>query len=149
MKKITDIENRIVQLKYEERDLLRERDVQRVRSLEKAEKSSEVRRLADDFFSAMMNVPAGDVKIYAAASDFSGRSNDEHISEVKVTLSADTGRETGDILLTVYYKHGFQDPDVEKSESELMDRLLEIREEVEKLTSEKRALRTIPRLGSF
>ena len=141
--RINSIEKRVVELKFVERDVNRERDLVRFPLLEKAEKCGMVEDLISSFFIDTMKINRRDITVTAFPSGYSGRDDDEFLSEIKVELRyrPDSPGEYSELTLTVYLRDGFEDENVRKKESEIMDRLIASRGEVEKLREEKRGLR--------
>lgn len=140
---ISRIEKRVVELKFIERDLKRERDIARVPLLEKAEKCARVEDFIDSFFLKKMKLLRSDISVTAYPSEYSGRDGDEFLTGVKVEMSyrPEEPSDYSEIVMTLYLTKGFDDPEVRIKESSLTDRILEAEREIEKLREEKRGLR--------
>ncbi|HOP64252.1 MAG TPA: hypothetical protein PK358_07675 [Spirochaetota bacterium] len=141
--KINAIEKRVVELKFLERDIRRERDIIRFPLLENAERSARVESLIESFFVRTMNLNRKSVSVTSMPSVYSGRGEDEFLSEIRVEISyrPEKPEDYNELSLTVYLKDGFDDNDVRRRESEMMDRLLETASGIERLREEKRGLR--------
>ena len=144
--KITAIEKRVVELKFIERDIMRERDAARYPLLEKAEKSPRVEELINSFFIKTMKLGRSEITVGSNPSGYSGREGEEFLSEIKVEIRFKPDIPSGysEISLSVYLCDGFEDGGIRKKETDLMNRLLEVKEEIDKLRGEKRLLRTAP-----
>ncbi len=143
--KIYDIENRVAELKFLERDLIKEREVGRLKSLDKAEKSETVDKLIMDFFINLLKLDRKDLIINSFPSKFSGRGDEEFLSEVKVELRCnpddDDDIDYNELVLYVYLNDGFQDAGVQSVEKHIMDRLVDVRREIEELKETKKSLK--------
>lgn len=143
-KKISEIEKRITELKFLERDLFKERDICRLKSLYKAERSSAVNDIIKKVFLSAIKAERGDLKINSSPSEFIGRDNEEFMSEVKVEIKfkpAEADEGFNELSLYIYLNDGFQDQDVQKLEEKIMERLLQIRKEVNELKESKKLLK--------
>lgn len=147
--KINIIEKRVVELKFIERDVKRERDIIRFPLLEKGERCSRVDELIQSFFVKTMKLDRSRITVTAFPSGYSGRDEDEFLSEIKVEMKyrPESPDDYSELSLTVYLVDGFEDRDVRQKESEMMNRLLEAREEVERLREEKRTIRNTQEQG--
>lgn len=85
--RINSIEKRVVELKFTERDVSREREVIRFPLLEKAEKSDRVEELIESFFVKTMGISRSNITVTAFPSRHSGRNDEEFLSEIKVELT--------------------------------------------------------------
>jgi len=141
--KISSIEKRVVELKFIERDIMRERDAVRFPLLEKAEKSPRVEELINSFFIKTMKLNRGDITVTSFPSGYSGRDEEEFLSEIKIEIQyrPEFPADYNELSLTVYLNDGFDDTAVRSKESAIMDRLIEMKDEVVKLREKKRALR--------
>lgn len=141
--KISSIEKRVVELKFIERDIMRERDAARYPLLEKAERSPRVEELINSFFIKTMKLNRGDITVTSYPSGYSGRDDEEFLSEIKIEIQyrPESPADYNELSLTVYLIDGFDDTAVRSKESAIMDRLIEMKDEVAKLRDEKRALR--------
>ncbi len=141
--RINRIEKRVVELKFTERDVNRERQVIRFPLLEKAERCARVEDLISSFFVKTMGLNRSDITVTAFPSGYSGRNDEEFLSEIKVDLTyrPDKPGDYSELSLSVYLREGFEDDNIRKQETGLMDRLFEAGGEIEKLRSEKRELR--------
>lgn len=141
--KISTIEKRVVELKFIERDIMRERDAARYPLLEKAERSPRVEELINSFFIKTMKLNRSDITVTSYPSGYSGRDDEEFLSEIKIEIQyrPELPSDYNELSLTVYLIDGFDDDAVRSKESGIMDRLVEMKAEVLKLRDEKRALR--------
>lgn len=142
--KIYDIEKRVAELKFSERDLIRERDIKRLKSLDKAEKSEVIENLKNDLFLKLFKTERRDIIVNSYPSKFSGRNDEEFISEVRVEIiikPLDKNSSINELILAVYINKGFQDSEVQDFEKNIMDRLIEIRKSVDDLKESKKNLR--------
>ncbi len=142
--KIYDIEKKVAELKFLERDLIKEREIVRLRSLDKAEKSEVVESAIKNFFSSSIKAERKELKINSFPSKFSGRDDDEYISEVRVEIRfkpVDYNSDYNELALLVYLNNGFQIDEVMEIENRLMDKLIEIRKNVEELKESKKSLK--------
>ena len=142
--KIYDIEKRVAELKFLERDLVKERDIGRLKSLDKAEKSEVVERVIRNFFSAFIGAGRKELLINSFPSKFSGRDDEEFMSEVRVEIRfkpADQSLDSNELALYVYLNNGFQNEEVTELEMHIMDKLIEIRKNVEELKESKKNLK--------
>lgn len=143
--KIYGIENRVAELKFLERNLIKERDIGRLKSLDKAEKSETVEKLIADFFINLIKLERKDLIINSFPSKFSGRNDEEFLSEVKIELRCNPDNEDeidyNELILYVYLNDGFQDDTVKAIEKRIMDRLVEVRKEIEELKETKKSLK--------
>jgi len=142
--KIYDIETKVAELKFLERDLIRDRNVGRLRSLDKAEKSETVEKVINKIFITSLNVERKNLIINSYPTKFSGRDGEEFMSEVRVEIifRPDTGSiDYNELTLSVYLNNGFQDVEVREMEKRIMDRLMEIRKEVDELKESKKSLK--------
>lgn len=144
--KINGIEKRVVELKFIERDVKRERDLIRFPLLEKAERCGRVDELIRSFFVNTMKLNRNDITVTAFPSGYSGRDDEEFLSEIKVEIRyrPESPVDYSELLLTVYLREGFDDKDTREKEAKMMDRLIDARGEVERLRGEKRGLRNAP-----
>jgi hypothetical protein len=141
--KITSIEKRVVELKFIERDIMRERDLARFPLLEKAEKSPRVEELINSFYIKTMKLKRGDITVTSYPSGYSGRDDEEFLSEIKIEIQyrPESPADYTELSLAVYLCEGFDDTNIRKKESEIMNRLLDVKSEIDKLREEKRKLR--------
>jgi Ran GTPase-activating protein (RanGAP) involved in mRNA processing and transport len=142
--KIYDIEKKVAELKFLERDLIKERDIARLKSLDEAEKSDAVEDVVRSFFPAPQGAERKDLMINSFPSKFSGRDEDEFMSEVRVEIRfkpAAQSHDYNEIALFVYLNNGFQIEDVRRIEKDIMDKLLEIRKNVNELKESKKFLK--------
>lgn len=142
--KIYNIEKRVAELKFLERDLVKERDIGRMKSLDKAEKSEVVERVIRNFFSVSMGAHRKDLLINSFPSKFSGRDDEEFISEVRIEIRfkpSDKSLEYNELALYVYLNSGFQNEEVMQLEMNIMDKLIDIRKNVEELKESKKNLK--------
>jgi len=142
--KIYDIEKKVAELKFLERDLIKEREVVRLRSLDKAEKSEIVESAVKNFFSSSIKAERKELKVNSFSSKFSGRGDDEYISEVRVEIRfkpVDNNSDYNELALLIYLNNGFQIDEVMEIEKRLMDKLIEIRKNVEELKESKKLLK--------
>lgn len=142
--KISSIEKRVVELKFIERDIKREREIIRLPLLGKAERCGRIEELIQSFFVKTMNLNAKDVTVTSDPSGCSGRNDDEFLSEVKIEMRyrPESQGDYSEISLTVYLTQGFEDKDIRIKETRMMDRLIEVKGEIEQLREEKRELRS-------
>jgi len=141
--RITAIEKRVAGLKFFERDIVKEREIIRFPLLEKAEKSPRVEELINSFFIKAMKLGRGDIKVTSYPSGYSGRDGEEFLSEIRIEIQykPEQPADYTELSLAVYLCEGFDDDNIRKKESEIMERLLEVKGEIEKLREEKRGLR--------
>jgi hypothetical protein len=142
--KIYDIEKRVAELKFLERDLIKEREIIRLKSLDKAEKSAAVEEAVVNFFSNSVKAERKELVINSFSAKFTGRDDEEFLSEVKVEIrfkpqKGDT--DYAELSLQIYLNKGFQDDEVQNNEKLIMDRLLDIRKEVDVLKETKKNLK--------
>ncbi len=141
---IYDIEKRVAELKFLERDLIKERDIARLKSLDKAEKSDAVKDVVMSFFSAPLRAERKELLVNSFPSKFSGRDEDEFMSEVRVEIRFKPAVQIHDyneLALYVYLNNGFQIDEVRGTEKEIMDKLIEIRKDVDELKESKKSLK--------
>ena len=140
---INRIEKRIVELKFLERDIMRERERARLPLLKNAEKCARVDDLTRKFFIRSMKLGLESLDITAYPSGFGGRNGDEFLSEVRVdiTYRPEKRADYSELTLSVFLTDGFEDRSARETESNMMDRLFDLRESVEKLRDEKRRLK--------
>jgi len=142
--RIYDIEKRVAELKFLERDLIRERDIGRMVSLGKAEKSDIVGEVIKNFFIAAIKADRKELIINSFPSKFTGRDDEEFLSEVKVEVRFKPLKENivyNELSLQIYLNNGFQDDEVQKLEKDIMERLLELRKDVDELKESKKSLK--------
>jgi hypothetical protein len=142
--KIYDIEKRVADLKFLERDLIKERDIGRLKSLGKAEKSQIIENVIRDFFMESFAADRKKIIINSYPSKFTGRDDEEFMSEVKVEIRFKPDEKSAnynEMALYVYLNDGFQDEDVRKLEKRIMDRLFDIRKDVTELKESKKSLK--------
>jgi len=142
--KIYDIEKKVAELKFLERDLSKERDIWRLKSLDKAEKSESVNQFIRNFFSAYIKVERKELLINSFPSKFNGRDDDEFMSEVRVEIRfrpSESDLDYNELALYVYLGDGFQIDEVQEMEKQIMDKLLEIRKSVDELKESKKFLK--------
>lgn len=141
---IDTIEKRVAELKFLERDLIKERDLGRLKSLKKAERSEFVNQAIKYFFVESVNVKRDDLVITSFPSGSEGRGDEEFLSEVRVEIRykpSERNSDYNELSLSVYLNSGFQDDEIRKSEKSIMDRLIEIRKEVDVLKESKKLLK--------
>lgn len=141
---IYDIERRVAELKFLERDLIKERDIARLKSLDKAEKSDAVKDVVMSFFSAPLSAERKDLMVNSFPSKFSGRDEDEFMCEVRVEIRFKPvvqSHDYNELALYVYLNNGFQIDEVRGTEKEIMDKLIEIRKDVDELKESKKSLK--------
>jgi len=142
--KIYDIEKRVAELKFLERDLIKERDIARLKALDKAEKSEVVKEVIRSFFILPVSAERKDLLVNSCPSKFSGRYEDEFMSEVRVEIRfkpSDRSFDYNELALYVYLNNGFQIDEVLEKEKLIMDKLLEIRKNVDELKESKKILK--------
>lgn len=142
--KIYDIEKRVAELKFLERDLIKEREIVRLKSLDKAEKSVVVEEAAENFFINSVKAKRKELVINSFPAKFTGRDDDEFLSEVKVEIRFKPQKGNTDyneLALQIYLNDGFQDTEVHNFERSIMDRLLDIRKEIDVLKKSKKNLK--------
>ncbi len=142
--KIFDLERKISDLKYLERKLIKERDIVRMSSLDGAEKSAVVERIIKNVFLTTLKADRKELILYSYQSKFTGRNNEEFLEEVRVDIRykpEKSGSGFTEIAMSVYVDKFFQNDAVQIEEARLMDRLVELRQEVEKLKEAKRNLK--------
>lgn len=141
--RITSIEKRVAELKFIERDIVKEREITRFPLLEKAEKSPRVEELINSFFIKTMKLRRGDITVTSYPSGYSGRDGEEFLSEIKIEIQykPEPPADYTELTLSVYLTDGFDDETVRSKESDIMDRLMEVNSEIDKLREEKRGLR--------
>jgi hypothetical protein len=142
--KIYDIEKKVAELKFLERDLIKERDIARLKSLDEAEKSEAVEDVVSSFFSSPLRAERKDLMINSFPSKFSGRDETEFMSEVRVEIRfkpVAQSQDYNEIALFVYLNNGFQIDEVRGIERDIMDKLLEIRKNVNELKESKKSLK--------
>ena len=141
--KITAIEKRVGELKFIERDIVKEREIIRFPLLEKAEKSSRVEELINSFYIKTIRLNRNNITVTSYPSGYSGREGEEFLSEIKIEIRyrPEQPADYTELSLAVYLCEGFEDDNIRKKESEIMDRLLDVKSEIDKLREEKRGLR--------
>jgi len=142
--KISDIEKMVTELKFLERDLIKEREIGRIKSLDNAEKSLIVENAIKKIFLSYIGAERKDIIVNSYSSKFTGRDDEEFLSEVKVEIRfrpAVSSAEFNELTLSVYLNDGFQDSDVQKLEKDIMDRLVKIRKDVDELKESKKSLK--------
>jgi len=141
--KITAIEKRVAELKFIERDIVKEREIIRFPLLEKAEKSSRVEELINSFYIKTIRLNRNNITVTSYPSGYSGREGEEFLSEIKIEIRyrPEQPADYTELSLAVYLCEGFDDDNIRKKESEIMDRLLDVKSEIDKLREEKRGLR--------
>lgn len=142
--KIYDIEKRVAELKFLERDLIKEREIVRLKSLGKAEKSGAVEEIAGNFFINSVKADRKELVINSFPAKFAGRDDEEFLTEVKVEIRFKPQKENIDyneLSLQIYLNDGFQDAEVQNLEKLIMDRLIDIRKEVDFLKESKKNLK--------
>jgi len=142
--KITSIEKRVAELKFIERDIVKEREIIRFPLLEKAEKSSRVEELINSFYIKTIKLNRSNITVTSYPSGYSGREGEEFLSEIKIEIRyrPEQPVDYTELSLEVYLREGFENDIIRKKESDIMNRLLEVKEEIEKLREEKRGLRS-------
>ncbi|PKL19180.1 MAG: hypothetical protein CVV49_02055 [Spirochaetae bacterium HGW-Spirochaetae-5] len=141
---IYDIEKRVAELKFLERDLIKERDIARLKSLDKAEKSDAVKDVLMSFFSAPLRAERKELLVNSFPSKFTGRDDDEFMCEVRVEIRFKPvvqSQDYNELALYVYLNNGFQIDEVRDIEKEIMDKLVEIRKDVYELKESKKSLK--------
>lgn len=141
---ISDIEKKVADLKFLERDIIKERSIARLKSLDKAERSVAVDDVIRNFFSALLNAEKKELKVNSFPSKFSGRDEAEFMSEVRVEIRfkpVEQSHDYNEIALNVYLNNGFQLDEVRSIEKNIMDKLLEIRKNVNELKESKKSLK--------
>jgi len=142
--RIYDIEKMVAELKFLERDLIKQRDVCRLKSLGKAEKSEIVEEVVRNFFINNVRADRKELMINSFPSKFTGRDDEEFLSEVKVEIRFKPVKGNiayNELSIQIYLNDGFYDDEVQKFEENIMDRLLEIRNEVDELKESKKSLK--------
>jgi hypothetical protein len=142
--RIYNIEKRVAELKFLERDLIKERDIGRMVSLGKAEKSDIVWKVVKNFFIDTIKADRKELIINSFPSKFTGRDDEEFLSEVKVEVRFKPLEENivyNELSLQIYLNNGFQDDEVQKLEKDIMERLLELRKDVDELKESKKSLK--------
>ena len=142
--KIYDIEKRVAELKFLERDLIKERNITRLKSLDKAEQTEIVEDIIKSFFINIMKTERKSIIINSFPTKFSGRDDEEFISEIKVEVRfqpLETVAEYNELTITIYLNKGFEDEEVRKNEKRIMDKLLQIRKDVDELKESKKSLK--------
>ena len=142
--KIYDIEKRVAELKFLERDLIKEREIIRLKSLDKAEKSAAVEEAAANFFINSVKAERKELVINSFPAKFTGRGDEEFLSEVKIEIRFKPQKGDTDyteLTLQIYLNKGFQDDEVQNIEKLIMDQLLDIRKEVDVLKETKKNLK--------
>ncbi|HPF07716.1 MAG TPA: hypothetical protein PK293_16865 [Spirochaetota bacterium] len=142
--KITSIEKRVAELKFIERDIVKEREIIRFPLLEKAEKSPRVEELINSFYIKTIKLNRNNITVTSYPSGYSGREGEEFLSEIKIEIRyrPEQPVDYTELSLEVYLCEGFENDIIRKKESDIMNRLLEVKEEIEKLREEKRGLRS-------
>ena len=142
--KISAIEKRVVELKFIERDIKREREIIRLSLLGQAERCSRIEELIKSFFVKTMKLNAKDVTVTSDPAVYSGKNDDEFLSGIKVEMRyrPESQGDYSEISLTVYLTQGFEDKDIRIKETRMMDRLIQVKDEVDQLLEEKRGLRS-------
>ncbi|HPR39298.1 MAG TPA: hypothetical protein PLT13_17010, partial [Spirochaetota bacterium] len=141
---ITSIEKRVAELKFIERDIVKEREIIRFPLLEKAEKSPRVEELINSFYIKTIKLNRNNITVTSYPSGYSGREGEEFLSEIKIEIRyrPEQPVDYTELSLEVYLCEGFENDIIRKKESDIMNRLLEVKEEIEKLREEKRGLRS-------
>ncbi len=142
--KIYDIEKRIAELKFLERDLIKDRDIGRLRSLDKAEKSETVEEIVRNFFTDSVRADRKELFINSFPSKFNGRDDEEFMSEVKIEIRFKPlvkSSNYNEMALHIFLDKGFQDDDVRELEMRIMDKLIKIRKDVIELKESKKSLK--------
>jgi len=142
--KVYDIEKRVAELKFLERDLIKERDIGRLRSLDKAEKSETVEEIVRNFFTDSVSADRKELVVNSFPSKFNGRDDEEFMSEVKIEIRFKPlvkNSNYNELALHIFLEKGFQDDEVRKLEMRIMDKLIEIRKDVIKLKESKKSLK--------
>lgn len=143
-REIFEIEKKVTELKFSERDLIRQREIIRLKALDKAEKSDIVNRIISGFSELLINSEKKDLVINSIASKYSGRDNDEFISEVKVEIRfrpSPGSCSYNELTLTVYLNEGFDDETVRGSEKNIKDTLNSLNNKINELKEMKKMLK--------
>ncbi len=113
-------------------------------SLGKAEKSDIVGEVIKNFFITAIKADRKELIINSFPSKFTGRDDEEFLSEVKVEVRFKPLKENivyNELSLQIYLNNGFQDDEVQKLEKDIMERLLELRKDVDELKESKKSLK--------
>ncbi len=143
--RISNIEKKVTELKFHERDLLKERESVRLKSLSMAEKCDAVEDIINDFFVKHLRASRRDIDVSAVPSKYTGRDDEEHLSEVKVNISLDRpeeGLSYRSISVQLFLVTGFIDTDVASREKKITDEIEKLRSEIEKLKEEKKLIKS-------
>jgi len=142
--KIYDIEKKIAGLKFLERDLIKDRDIGRLRSLDLAEKTEVIEEIIKSFLITLIKADRKDILVYSYPSKFTGRDDEEFLSEVKVEIRykpLEKNIDYSELACYVYLNKGFQNKEVQELEKQIMDRLYEIKKDVDELKEWKKSLK--------
>lgn len=142
--KIYEIERRVAELKFLERDLLKEREIGRIKCLDRAEKSDIIAGVIKNYLITPARIERKDLIINSFPSKFSGRDDDEFMCEVKVELiykPSGCNKDFNELILSVYLVNGFHDEEVQMLEKRIMDKLIDIRKAVDELKESKKDLK--------
>jgi hypothetical protein len=114
-RKIESIEKRIVELKYAERDVERERDIIRYEMLKKREFSCCI-KLIETFFVNELKVNMDELRLLSEPAAFKGRDGEEFLSEVKVDVRYNNtkSKDYREIGFVIYLTEGFKSKRSEK-----------------------------------
>ncbi|HDP81312.1 MAG TPA: hypothetical protein ENN21_10775 [Spirochaetes bacterium] len=141
------IELKIADLKFRERDLIKEVNRARGRYLYNAEKSATVNSILETFFIDTLGVPKNHINKYSQLGNLSGRAGEEFVDDVIVSLYSDSlgnspmCRSCGELTVKIRINSHFDEPSIRRRETELMDEILALRDEVDALQLLKKNLK--------
>lgn len=144
---VKELEKRIVALKLNERKLVEERNRARVRMLMSAENHPLISAIIHDLFGMGDGVRRPEFERFSQQARCSGRNNEEHLSEVMVTLTLkniekqEYFRGCTEFSIRLRIADGFDDPEARRAEKRITDEIFAIRSKLEALNEEKKQLK--------
>lgn len=144
---VKELEKKIVALKLKERNLIEERNRARVGMIISAENHPLINAIISDFFGKREGVRRPEIERFSQQARCSGRNNEEHLSEVMVTLTLNDiekqeyFRGCTELSIRLRITDGFDDPEARRTEKRITDEILAIRAKLEALNEEKKQLK--------
>lgn len=140
--KITEIEKQIVDLKLKERELMDRQTKTRVPLLSKAENLPLVQKIINDFFINTMGADKKSISKYSIMGASEGRNREEFLSEIQITIQTDKSlNECKMLSVNITVDSGFEDINVRKKESEIMDEIESTRAGFNELLARKKDIK--------
>lgn len=144
---IKEIELKIAELKFRERDLLKELEAERGKYLYNAEKHEQTNNILQKLFVETLGIDKNYVHRYSQIGKTSGYDDIESVEDVVVNLYSENLNGTSlandcrDITVKIRLTRGFEDEKVKRREREIIKKIIELRNETAGLQETKKSFK--------